>query len=178
MWFCMGVVIVGCLWAGAAWGQEAAAPAVVSTAEVSPATPDASSLQPSFAEANVKATARLEAEKSKSLEDLKTLLKETEAKLPELAKISTERNTELTEARNKADREAPEIQALYKQIEDLQVKIAVQTDALPDVQGKRTAYMAAQSDLFETMQFRTKLMALISAKEAAEPTPEKETRTP
>ena len=77
-----------------------------------------------------------------------------------------------------ADREAPEIRELYKTIEQLQIKIAAVTDTLPGVREKVEAYAAAQSALFEEMQFRTKLLGLISAKETSEPTSEKGTETP
>ncbi len=132
----------------------------------------------SFSDANDKAEARLESVKGKTLDELQALLKATNESLPALGKAASERNNELQQARNVADREAPEIRALYKQIEDLQGKIAAVTDTLPGVREKLEIYNAAQSSLFEEVQFRTKLMGLIDAKEAAKSASKEGTETP
>lgn len=132
----------------------------------------------SFSNANAKAAARLEAVRGQSLDELRGLLKTADESLPMLNKASAERDVELNEARTIADREAPEIRALYKQIEELQVKIAAVTDTLPGVREKLEAYAASQSALFEEMQFRTKLMALIASREASEPAVKKEASAP
>ena len=166
----LGVFLLGVCMAGAGgsvFAQEAA-----ETAAEKPAP------NVSFSQANAKASARLDSARGKPVEELRELLKATNESLPALGKAASERNAELDAARNVADREAPEIRELYKTIEQLQVKIAAVTDTLPGVREKVEAYAAAQSALFEEMQFRTKLLGLISAQAASEPTSEKGTETP
>ena len=181
---CAGLFLLGACLAG--WGtgaqgqeeataqaQESAPPDVVAPAETPAPTESAAPVaaepvQPlSFANANEKADVRLESARSLELEKLRELLKQTEEALPNMAKDSTQRNDELREARISASREAPEIQALYKEIEALQIKISAVTDTLPGVREKLDAYNEAQSALFEEMQFRTKLLGLIRLKEKA-----------
>ena len=163
--FLLGACVSG--WGGSVSAQEAAEPAAEKPAPGF-----------SFSQANTQAAARLDSVKGKTADELRELLKATNESLPVLNKAASERNAELDAARNVADREAPEIRELYKTIEQLQVKIAAVTDTLPGVREKVEAYAAAQSALFEEMQFRTKLLGLISAKEASEPTSEKGTETP
>ena len=153
---------------GLAFAQESTgAPAAATANEPAPTSP--------FLEANQKAAARADGIKDQSLEEWKALLKQTEEALPALGQAATARNNELREARIAADREAPEIKALYKQIEELQGRIAAVTDTLPGVKEKLDAYSQAQSALFEEMQFRTKLMGLIRQRENADsPTSAKE----
>ena len=156
---------------GAAFAQETIeAPAAAAAVEPAPSV--------SFLEANQKASARLESVQDKSLDELKGLLTQSESSLPTLSQTSTARNDELREARIAADREAPEIQALYKQIEGLQAQIARVTDTLPGVKEKLDAYNQAQSDLFQEMQFRTKLKGLIASKETSGATGERELKQP
>lgn len=159
---------------GAAFAQEAidapaAESAVAGPVDAPAAAPAEESTPPApFLEANRKAAARLESVQDKTLDELKELLAQSEASLPTMGKASSEKNNELREARIAANREAPEIRALYKQIEELQGKIAAVTDTLPGVKEKLDAYTASQSALFEEMQFRTKLMGLIRQRENAD----------
>lgn len=156
---------------GAAFAQEAIDAPAAESAAAAPAETPAEEPAPSvpFLEANQKAAARLESVQDKTLAELKELLAQSETSLPAMGKASTEKNNELRDARIAADREAPEIRALYKQIEELQGKIAAVTDTLPGVKEKLDAYNASQSALFEEMQFRTKLMGLIRQRESADP---------
>ena len=158
-----------CIWGGGgrSFAQESAE-----------AVPEKTALGVSFSQANAKALTRLDAVKGKPVEELRELLKAANDSLPVLNKAASERNTELAEARSVADREAPEIRELYKSIEQLQVRIAAVTDTLPGVREKVEAYAAAQSALFEEMQFRSKLMGLITAQESSEPTIDKGMETP
>ena len=161
LWVCIGVVV------GRSFAQEAVE-----------AVPEKTALGVSFSQANTKALARLDSVRGKPVEELRELLKAANDSLPVLNKAASERNAELAEARSVADREAPEIRELYKSIEQLQVRIAAVTDTLPSVREKVEAYAAAQSALFEEMQFRSKLMGLISEQESSEQTSDKGMETP
>ena len=171
LWSGLGVFVLGVCMSGAGGGSVFAQEAAGTAAE-KPAPGF------SFSQANTQAAARLDSVKGQTADELRELLKATYESLPVLNKAASERNAELDAARNVADREAPEIRELYKTIEQLQIKIAAVTDTLPGVREKVEAYAAAQSALFEEMQFRTKLLGLISAKETSEPTSEKGTETP
>lgn len=161
----VGLWMVGSVWAGEA--GAAAAPEVTVEAAVEATATPAPAPSATFADANAKAAARLDGLKDLELVELNKLLKQTNESLPALGKSSSELSAELREARNKADREAEEVRALYKQIAEIQAQIAAVTDTLPGVREKLDAYNAAQATLFEEMQFRTKLMGLIRQKEQA-----------
>lgn len=162
LWFGMGAFV---LFGGAAFAQEALEAPAAAASEPAPAATAASAASPSFAEANAQAAARMESLQELELDELKGMLKQLNDSLPALGKKSSELSAELREARNKADREAEEVRALYKQIAEIQAQIAAVTDTLPGVREKLEAYNAAQATMFGEMQFRTKLMGLIRQKE-------------
>ena len=99
-----------------------------------------------------------------SLDELRSKLEETENALPELAKKSQTLDAELRELRI-ASHTDQAVLALQDQIEQLKQQINLVIDQLPDVAAKKNEVEAAKKALFNEMQLRTTIMAVIAQKE-------------
>jgi len=144
--------------------------AAVESESVSPAAPE------SVAESvpRLPANERLETLKSADLETQKAAQEDCMKAAEELSSKVPDLYQQMRAAYEAASQNDPAIQAMKRQIVDLQVQMEKALENHPAVLEKRQAIDQAQQDMLAELQLRTKLEGMIAAKEQEKPaqTPE------
>ena len=165
--FVVGLWLTGSVWAGeegAAAAPEQAAEAVVEAVAVEAA--------PAF-DFKAKAAARINELRSKPVEDIEAALTACEKTMPKLNEEARAARLATRAMQEKMRTENSDVQAKYREIDELRRKINEFIDGLPEVKAKLEAENAAQALLMEEVWFRTAAMQLLAEKDRAAGFPER-----
>ena len=165
--FVVGLWMAGSVWAGeegAAAAPEQAAEAVVEAVAVEAA--------PAF-DFKAKAAARINELRSKPVEDIEAALTACEKTMPKLNEEARAARLATRAMQEKMRTENSDVQAKYREIDEMRRKINEFIDGLPEVKAKLEAENAAQALLMEEVWFRTAAMGLLAEKDRAAGFPER-----
>ena len=157
---------------GTAFAQEAIeAPAAVAPAEeVSPVVDDAAVPVPDF---KVKVEARIKELRTKPVEDIEAAVASSEEAMQKLNEEARAARMATREAQEKMRADNPDVQAKYREIDEMRKKINAFIDELPEVKDKLDAESQVTALLMEETWFRTATMGLLAEKDRAAGFPER-----
>ena len=128
---------------------------------------------PVTADYKARADARLAALNKLSFAELQQTIAASEAAMVQLNTDAQAAREALRDLQEKARAENPEVQAKYRELDEMRAKINTFIDELPDVKAQLEALQAAQAKVLEEAWFRTGALQMAASKDRAEGFPER-----